>query len=413
MELLAKNAGAPRAALLLGAEGQLALTAQLDVARGDAVRTGLSGGVAACPDVSAAMVELAARSRQPLVLADARLDRRFAGDPRVLGSDLRSALVVPLVHQGRLVGVLYLEHPEPDAFTTQRVTLVGVLAAQAAIALENARLYAAQTAHAERLEHEVAARTHELRHAFGRLQRELAGAAAYVRELLPAPIADGAGPVATDWRFVPCAELGGDAFDYLWLDDEHFALYMFDVCGHGVGPAVQSLSVLRTIRARQLGDTDLSDPAAVCAAVNAAFGADFRGDRYFTMWYGVYEPRHRRLRYTSAGHPPAVLVEPGAGAVELETEAAPLALVPDAVFPSAVRPVAPGSRLYVLTDGVYEVRRPDGSVLPYDHIRAELAQGSRLPRGEVIERVLHLARATRGDRPLADDFSLLAVDFLR
>src|SRR3979411_3213419 len=65
-----------------------------------------------------------------------------------------------------------------------------------------------------------------------RLQRELAEAAGYIRSLLPAPMSQ---PFAIDWRFVPSTELGGDAFGYNWVDADHFALYLLDVCGHGVG----------------------------------------------------------------------------------------------------------------------------------------------------------------------------------
>jgi hypothetical protein len=77
-----------------------------------------------------------------------------------------------------------------------------------------------------------------------RLQLELAEAAGYIRSLLPAPMSQ---PFAIDWRFVPSMELGGDAFGYNWIDPDHFALYLLDVCGHGVGPSLLSIAVLHLL----------------------------------------------------------------------------------------------------------------------------------------------------------------------
>jgi sigma-B regulation protein RsbU (phosphoserine phosphatase) len=72
-----------------------------------------------------------------------------------------------------------------------------------------------------------------------RLTAELNEASAYLRSLLPAPCSE---PLAIDWRFIPSSELGGDSFGYRWIDDDHFALYLLDVCGHGVGAALLSVA---------------------------------------------------------------------------------------------------------------------------------------------------------------------------
>src|SRR6185295_11826605 len=96
-----------------------------------------------------------------------------------------------------------------------------------------------------------------------RLADELAEAAAYVRSLLPAPLA---GPIETEWCFHPGEQLGGDSFGYHWIDDNHFAIYLLDVCGHGVGAALLSVSVLNTLRAQTLPGVDFRQPASVLAA---------------------------------------------------------------------------------------------------------------------------------------------------
>ena len=77
------------------------------------------------------------------------------------------------------------------------------------------------------------------------LNEELAEAADYVKSMLPEPISEG--PVKTDWKFVPSTSLGGDAFGYHWIDGDHFAIYLLDVSGHGVGAALLSVSVMRAL----------------------------------------------------------------------------------------------------------------------------------------------------------------------
>jgi sigma-B regulation protein RsbU (phosphoserine phosphatase) len=88
------------------------------------------------------------------------------------------------------------------------------------------------------------------------LASELALAANYVISLLPKPITDG--PVQTDWRYFPSTQLGGDCFGYHWIDADHFAMYLLDVCGHGVGAALLSVSALNVLRAQATLDDDFS-----------------------------------------------------------------------------------------------------------------------------------------------------------
>jgi sigma-B regulation protein RsbU (phosphoserine phosphatase) len=101
------------------------------------------------------------------------------------------------------------------------------------------------------------------------LANDLAQAAKYVQSLLPEPLKKG--PITTDWRFVPSASLGGDTFGYYWLDDDHFAFYLLDVSGHGVGPALLSVSALNAVRSQSLPQTVFLDPGQVIAGLIRAF----------------------------------------------------------------------------------------------------------------------------------------------
>ena len=138
------------------------------------------------------------------------------------------------------------------------------------------------------------------------LDRDLRRASNYVFSLLPEPMTSGL--VRAEWRFVPSAQLGGDAFGYYWLDPQHVRLLPLDVSGHGAGSAMHSVTVLNVLRQRALPDVDFRNPAAVLTSLNARFPMDSHGGLFFTMWYGVYDAGDRTLRYASAGHHPAYLV---------------------------------------------------------------------------------------------------------
>ena len=139
-----------------------------------------------------------------------------------------------------------------------------------------------------------------------RLANEVKQAARYVQSLLPEKLKKG--DVRTDWRFVPSAELGGDSFGYHWLDDDHFAFYLLDVSGHGVGAALLSVSAMNALRSQALPQTDFRQPSQVLVALNNAFQMDQQNGLFFTIWYGVYHKPTRRIDYSGGGHPPALLV---------------------------------------------------------------------------------------------------------
>ena len=138
------------------------------------------------------------------------------------------------------------------------------------------------------------------------LNEELAEAADYVKNMLPKPINEG--PVKTDWRFIPSTSLGGDAFGYHWIDGDHFAIYLLDVSGHGVGAALLSVSVMNALRSQTLPETDFKDSKQVLESLNIAFPGEENNDMFFTMWYGVYNKSTRELTYASGGHPPAIFI---------------------------------------------------------------------------------------------------------
>jgi len=242
------------------------------------------------------------------------------------------------------------------------------------------------------------------------LANDLATAAHYVRSLLPPP--QQLGGVAADWRFIPSAELGGDAFGFHHLDDTHLAVYLLDVCGHGVGAALLSVSALNAIRSEALPQTDFHDPGSVLAALNKAFPMERQNDMFFTIWYGVYRSSTRTLRWAGGGHPAALMVppEPGAASTLLESDGPLIGAVEGLDFTDGETAVPAGSRVYLYSDGAFEICRPDGSMWAFADFLATLTTPSQ--EGESrIEGLLARIRDLSGREEFVDDFSMLELRF--
>ncbi len=239
------------------------------------------------------------------------------------------------------------------------------------------------------------------------LADDLEQAAKYVMSLLPEPIADG---LKAAWRFIPSASLGGDAFGYHWLDDDHFAVYLLDVSGHGVGSALLGVSVLNTLRSRTLPNTDFRDPGGVVTQLNTTFRTQDHDGKFFTIWYGVYEASTRTLRWAGAGHPASVFFPDPAADDEpllLESGGPMPGVLTDLVYETRSCEVVAGARLFVYSDGVYEVRGPDGRVRTHDEFLATFEpQAAR-----TLDHMVGNARRVRAGEDFDDDVSLVQIDF--
>jgi len=234
---------------------------------------------------------------------------------------------------------------------------------------------------------------------------ELAEAAGYVRSLLPAPLESG--PVRASWRFLPSAQLGGDALGYHWLDERRFAVFVLDVCGHGVGAALLSVSVMNVLRSRSVPQVDFADPAAVLAALNQAFPMERQNNMFFTLWYGVISADTRELAFACGGHPPAVLLGPTEAAPDLlSSPGAIIGGFPEAKYEAGRRLLAPDSRIYVFSDGVYELARAGGKPVQLEEFVAELR---RPPAALKLDEALAWATAIRGGPGFEDDVSMVEL----
>jgi serine phosphatase RsbU (regulator of sigma subunit) len=237
--------------------------------------------------------------------------------------------------------------------------------------------------------------------------RDLQQAVDYVMSILPPPIE--AGPVRTDWFYLPCSRLGGDAFGYQALDERHFSIFVIDVAGHGTGAALHSVTVANVLRQRMLPGVDFRDPAQVMGSLNQMFQMEQHNWLFFTIWYGVYDVVERTLTFCSAGHHPAALVLPGGQRTEAGVRNPAIGVKPAHMFQADRMSIPSGSTLYVFSDGVFEIVDVDGRQWEMEDFLHLLPE--RSGPGEA-RRLYDAVRRTARPGPLDDDFSVMLASFV-
>ena len=249
----------------------------------------------------------------------------------------------------------------------------------------------------------------DLQHQKDHLEAELFEAGDYIRSLLPAPLTGG---IRSEALFIPCKQLGGDCFDYYWLDPDYLMVYLLDVSGHGLGAALLSVSIQNLLRSQALPDINFYRPDDVLRGLNEMFQMTEQHPRYFSLWYGVYNRAQQRLTYASAGHPPAVLIS-GDCAIgdvqvqQLKTRGAPIGMLSNTKYNSAFCQLSLPSRLIIFSDGSYEFKQPNGEFWSIEQFIELLTRHacSKQSLAGILTAIQELA----GTDTFEDDFSLLEL----
>lgn len=240
---------------------------------------------------------------------------------------------------------------------------------------------------------------------------ELHSAAEYMASIMPTGLT---GDVDVTSRYLPSRELGGDCFDYTWIDDDHLLVHLIDVSGHGIEPALLSVSLHNMLRSGTLGNETMLAPESVLTELNRLFNMDDQGDHYFTIWYGVYQTSTRTLRYASAGAPPAFAfntADDGTVSItKLSSTATPIGMFEDTEFTAQTYPVPPGCRILIYSDGAQEILLADGRQLSMDgfkKVNARLAGSPDWSLDGLVNELTALTPAGTFD----DDCSLIQLTF--
>jgi phosphoserine phosphatase RsbU/P len=257
-----------------------------------------------------------------------------------------------------------------------------------------------------------------------RLAEELDAGLRYVNSLMPRPWTEGKSPggLLIDWRFVPTSQMGGDALGYHELDKDHIALYVLDVTGHGLGSALLSVTILNVIRNATLPNTDFREPDQVLRGLNDAFPPEKHGEKFFSIWYGVYNPTTRVIRWSNAGHPQALLYCPVESKAKKLKMQPPIELgsldpwiglmPPETTFEKPQEQTIPhGSRLFIYSDGAHEIHLQDGTDWQMNEFIETMSDFVKTQPEEVMDSLHKHIVELHGSNVLDDDLSLMDVRF--
>jgi sigma-B regulation protein RsbU (phosphoserine phosphatase) len=335
------------------------------------------------------LVGYAALHREAVLVSDVSQDPRYIK----LVPDVRSELAIPLLLKDRCIGVVDLESPELDAFSKRDVEILTLLASQAAVAIENARLYEEIRANEERLE------------------KELRFAQRVQTALLPAGPPKRLKGIEVAAAFAPAREVGGDFHDYLSPEAHTLVVAVGDVSGKGVPAALYSAFAAelvrgRTFRRRYLPDR--SSPAGVLSSVNTILQQRQLEEYYCTLCYTVFDLKRRVLTLANSGLPYPIRCTAD-GCAQIELPGVPLGSFQGSTYDEITFALHAGDLFVICTDGVYEAMNAEGQEFTAARL-LEVVSGLReQPAAKVVDAVFAAVHAWRGDTPPNDDMTAVAV----
>jgi phosphoserine phosphatase RsbU/P len=338
------------------------------------------------------LVGYAALHKEAVLVAD------VAQDPRYINvvPDVRSELAIPMLLKDRCIGVLDLESPELDAFTKRDVEILTLLASQAAVAIENARLYETVRANEVRLEKEM--------HFAQRVQSAL----------LPVGLPKRMKGVEVGARFAPARELGGDFHDFLAPESNMLAVALGDVSGKGVPAALYSVFAAELIRGRTFRRRyvpDRSGPASVLSSVNTILHQRQLEEYYCTLCYAIFDLKRRNVTLANSGLPYPIRVSEGVVS-QIEIPGVPLGAFQGSTYDELTYPLHTGDLFVFCSDGVSEAMNVSGEEFGSARLVEIVERFRDSPPRALVDAIFDAVEVFRQGAPPNDDMTAVAVKII-
>jgi len=323
------------------------------------------------------LVGYAARHRQSVLVPDVSKDPRYIQ----LNPETRSELVVPLLYKERVIGVLDLEHTRRGYFREGHVRTLTTLAAQIAIAIENARLYD-RLARQER-----------------RMERELTMARQVQYSLLP-PSHPELQHAEVAAKFVPAHTIGGDLYDFLEYSLGQQGIALGDVSGKGAPAALYAALASGIMRSTAGAEPS---PAEMLAAINASLNERRLESHFLTLLYAVWDDDQRVMHIANSGVPRPIHCRDGK-TQRLDTTGLPLGLFEDAEYDEMTVQAAPGDVFVFYSDGITDARNRDAHSFGNERVDQVVAAHCRDSAEEIVKAIFDgVARHSEGVAPFDDE----------
>jgi len=241
------------------------------------------------------------------------------------------------------------------------------------------------------------------------LDAELYSASEFVRSLLPVQgtVAPG---IQLAWEFLPSSQLGGDLFQVAKWGDDHLGIMVLDMSGHGTGPALRAVSLAMWFKGAHIARSFPGyDPGEIVTRLNAENPMTDQGD-YFTVWVGVLQLSTRVLRFASAGHPGSILVRNDADSVVLGGKTWPTGFSPDEIYHTESITLADKDRLYLYSDGIYEVVNGEEEIWGRHRLQKALEDVYKRSLKLGFKSLIQSSRSWQVDGIFRDDVALIGLE---
>jgi phosphoserine phosphatase RsbU/P len=326
------------------------------------------------------LVGAAAITKEPVVVADVTTDPRYL----MVNPETRSELAIPMIHKGKVIGVLDLESPQLDYFTEDHVQTLAILAANLAVYLENARLY------------EQVARDE------ARLERDLQAAKRIQGALLrPVPTEDFGLDMAA--RYLSAREVCGDLYEFLRYGPQQLGIALGDVSGKGTAAALYgavAIGIMRSLAPQKL------QPAEMLKQMNQIVGERKIEGRFMTACFATWQKGKQKLRVANAGQSQPLLYKDGR-CERIELSGFPLGIFEDVQYDEWGVTLDSGDVLVFHSDGLAETANAEGQFFGTTRMIKLIEQHHELNAADLADLLLREVDWFSKGAPLYDDRTLV------
>jgi sigma-B regulation protein RsbU (phosphoserine phosphatase) len=328
------------------------------------------------------VVGFAAQQKQAVLVPDVNKDPRYVqGNP-----ETRSELAVPLIYKDKVIGVLDLEHTRRGFFTDDHKRTVTTLAAQVAIAIENAQLYE-QIARQEK-----------------RLERDLAMARQLQFRLLP-PTLPKVAHLDIAAKFVPARAIGGDLYDFVNYSMSRTAIVIGDVSGKGAPAAIYAALVSGILRSHAPIEPG---PAEMLSAVNFSLGERRIDGQFVSLIYAVWDDRNRTLQVANSGLPRPVYAHDGKIEI-IEATGLPLGLFDDADYDEFSFRAKPGDMFVLFSDGILDASNKAEELFGRERVGEIVAANPNASADALVKLIFEAVAEHASGEEAFDDQTVVAI----
>ncbi|HWF91700.1 MAG TPA: SpoIIE family protein phosphatase [Terriglobales bacterium] len=328
------------------------------------------------------VVGYAASQRQAVLVPDVKKDPRYI----MTNPETRSELAAPLIYKDKVIGVLDLEHTKRGFFTEDHQRTMTTLAAQIAIALENARLYE-EIARQER-----------------RLERDMQMAHELQLRLLP-PKNPKLANLEVAAKFVPARAIGGDLYDFFSYSSSRMGIVIGDVSGKGAPAAIYAALVSGILRSHTPIEPS---PAEMLSAVNYSLSERRIDGQFVSLIYALWDERQSTLQVSNSGLPRPIYCQGGKPEV-IDATGLPLGLFDDATYDEFTFRLKPGDLFVFFSDGILDARNPAGELFGRERAEQVASRCWEMSAQEVVNSLFDAVEEHTAGEETFDDQTVVAI----